>query len=586
MPNKKLIDLANNASARRSNLAWAIFIFAALPLLALGFWGGSGHAAGLVQELSATPSPFQPSSTPSPTPTPTSTPTSTPEPSFEAGGRSTLGGSILVSMNEQGYSRLFWHQLSGEPFVRLTRGEWDDIQPAASASGSQLAYTSNQRGQWDLVVLDLLTGESAQLSSDAEYDGNPSWSSDGSWLAYEHDDGGNLEIFIRPVDGSVDPVLISANPSLDYDPAWRPGAQQIAFVSDRDGSPLIWLVDLEASGDERFRPVAPGGAVQDSPAWSPDGAWLAWAEQEGDSWVVYVQDLSDPDPSPQRLGLGANPHWNPAGNAVLTELRYPHKNYLTAYTLDGSLALAPELLPGHLQGSTWGGLALVEPLSDPLAAAARVTPAAEWMEMVVHASSGGEIAPLDGVTAPFAELSDGALVPFNALREHAAQLLGWDALSSLDSAFVPLDYLLPPDRQQDWLYTGRAFEIHSALLEAGWLAVVHEEFEGETYWRVFLRTTDESGGLGRPLTDQPWDFSARSADDGGHLAGAAPGGYWVDFTALAAEYGFERIPALDNWRSYFPGALFNQFVFRGRLSWEEAMLQIYSEDELAGSDSP
>jgi hypothetical protein len=41
------------------------------------------------------------------------------------------------------------------------------------------------------------------------------------------------------------------------------------------------------------------------------------------------------------------------------------------------------------------------------------------------------------------------------------------------------------------------------------------------------------------------------------------------------------VPALGNWRSYYQGALFNEFAFRSALSWEEAMLELYSPEELA-----
>jgi TolB protein len=176
------------------------------------------------------------------------------------------------------------------------------------------------------------------------------------------------------------------------------------------------------------------------------------------------------------------------------------------------------------------------------------------------------------------------LAPFDALRQRAAQLLGWDALSSLANAYVPVNEPLPPARLQDWLYTGRAFELHSQLITAGWMAVVPEQIDGQTYWRVFLKT---AGDLGRPLVQIPWDFSARYNGNeseyqaGGEFAEDLPSGYWVDFTALAADYGFERVPALNNWRTYYQGARFNQFVLAAGLSWEAAMLQLHSPAEVA-----
>ncbi len=576
-----LSDLAKQAPGRLTRVRLAFLALSALllvtlaaPLIAGFFWPASGSAASPALQLTATPSPFQPSGTPSPTPTPTPTATS----GFQAGG--TLGGTILLSLSEQGYSRLFWHQLSGQPFTRLTRGAWDDIQPAANPATSQLAFASNRSGHWDLYLLDLQTGLTAQLSDDPAYDGRPSWSADGAWLAYEHADGDNLEVYIRPADGSIEPVPISAHAALDYDPAWRPGAQQISFVSARGGNPQLWLVDLQAAGDARFRLISPSDSAQASPAWSPDGAWLAWAQQEDGAWAIYSQDLSDPAAAPHRLGLGANPKWNLNGTAILAELQDPNHTYLTAYLPAGGLALAPKILSGRLEGAAWSSSALSDALPDPLAAAARVTPSAEWAALrandLAQAAASLGTAPLTSVNAPYEEINAAALAPFDALRQRAAQLLGWDALSSLDSAFLPLGYLLPPDRQQDWLYTGRAFELHNALLGAGWMALVREQVDGQTYWRVYLKTADQAGGPGRPLTELPWDLAA------GQSAASASGGAWVDFTALAADYGFERLPALSNWRSYYQGALFNQFALRAGLTWEEAMLQIYSAADLAG----
>lgn len=571
-----LTDLSKPARGRLAPLALAILALAVLllaalswPLIASFLSPGSGGAASSALQLTVTPSPFQPSGTPSPTPTFTPTP----EPELGSGGP--LGGPILVSLSEQGYVRLFWHQLSGQPFTRLTRGAWDDIQPAANPISGQLAFASNRSGHWDLYLLDLRSGETVQLSDDDAYDGRPTWSSDGAWLAYEHLDDNNLEVYMRPVDGSVEPVLISAHAAQDYDPAWRPGAQQLAFVSDRSGTPQLWLVDLEAGGNRRFRPLSSSDAAQAAPAWSPDGAWLAWSQQENDAWVIYVQDLSDSAADPLRLGLGTEPQWNLDGSVVLAELRDANHTYLSAYALSGGLALAPELIPGHLEGAAWSSFAFSDALPDTLAAAARVTPSAEWAAALDEAAASRGTGDLE-VSAPYAELNDAALEPFDALRQRAAELLGWDALSSLDAAFLPLGYLLPPDRQQDWLYTGRAFELHAALLNAGWMTLVREQIDGQTYWRVYLKTADQTGGLGRPLTALPWDREA------GYPAASAPGAAWVDFTALAADYGFERLPALSNWRSYYHGWLFNQFALRAGLSWEEAMLQIYSAEDLAG----
>lgn len=92
--------------------------------------------------------------------------------------------------------------------------------------------------------------------------------------------------------------------------------------------------------------------------------------------------------------------------------------------------------------------------------------------------------------------------------------------------------------------------------------------------------------MGEPLRDRPWDFRARFGDDpqyydqGGTLKEEIPAGYYIDFTTMAADYGWHRVAAGDNWRTYFPAVRFWQYEKRDNLSWDEAMREIYAADEV------
>jgi TolB protein len=61
---------------------------------------------------------------------------------------------------------------------------------------------------------------------------------------------------------------------------------------------------------------------------------------------------------------------------------------------------------------------------------------------------------------------------------------------------------------------------------------------------------------------------------------AIPTGYWLDLTALAIQFRWERLPALTNWRTYYGGARFNELVFTQGLDWRTAMLQLYPPEAL------
>ncbi len=193
--------------------------------------------------------------------------------------------------------------------------------------------------------------------------------------------------------------------------------------------------------------------------------------------------------------------------------------------------------------------------------------------------------PLTGVQAPYPQLNEFAYNSFQALRAQVAMETGWDALASLENAYVPLTTPLDPGLGEDWLYTGRAFTLNPAQIQASWMAIIREDFGQQTYWRIYLRTTAQDGSQGAPLTQVPWDFSARTGDpvayeNGGRLADSIPSGYWVDLTSLAIQYGWERLPALTEWRTYYAGARFNELAFTQGLDWHTAMLQLYPPEFL------
>jgi TolB protein len=170
---------------------------------------------------------------------------------------------------------------------------------------------------------------------------------------------------------------------------------------------------------------------------------------------------------------------------------------------------------------------------------------------------------------------------FDSLRKELSTRLGWDPFSSLENAYVPLTSPLFPGMLNDWLYTGRAITLNPSPINAGWMVIVREDFGPYIYWRLFLRTRFQDGSQGVPLSQAPWDLNARYGGDprayeqGGTLAPAIPQGYWLDFTALAASYGWERLPALTTWRSALPAARYNEFVHTSGLDWFNAMVEIY-----------
>jgi TolB protein len=507
--------------------------------------------------------------------------------------RPALPSVMFLSMPDGLYQHLFVFHPAGLPgrFMRLTNSPWDDIDPAVSPDGGRVAYASRQNGYWDLYVLDLASGETTRVTDSPEYDGDPAWSPDGQWLVYTSYVNDNLEVFLRNLDAPGDaPIQLTEHPGADYSPAWSPGGREIAFVSDRSGSADIWLARLDRV-DDRFLNVSAGTGGQEAhPAWSPDGSRLAWSSDQSGSPLLYLWDSQQPEKPARVAGSGSWPSWSRDGSSLLATVAEPNAWGMTAYDLaSGNLVFPLVALNGKPEGMDWAGSETVDLLANRLASSAEPVRAELFepktsLPKIAPAGRDG-IVPIEDVTAPYPYLNDAVDEGFVALRQAAGEVAGWDVLANLEQAFLPLTEPNGPGMNEEWLFTGRAFNLNPLPVQAGWMAAVREELGGQTYWRLYIKTRYQDGSQGQPLTQQPWNLDARYAGEPlayeqGGAPEAIPGGYWVDLTDLALQFGWQRPAALRSWRTYYPAARFNQFYQPGGLDWPGAMARMYPPEAL------
>lgn len=564
--------------------AFRLFVVVAIVLIGAIAWAGLGASTSSPTPIDPTVAALATAIARPATPSATGGlpgPSSAPQPT-----RATVAGTLIFTSRSDGHARL-WAISQGDPTpVQLMEGDFDDREPAVSPDGQFVAFASTRGGGWDLYLLDLLKGDVRPLTQTSSFEGHPTWSPDGAWIAYEAYDGNDLDIWILRVDGSEEPIQLTNAPSMDASPSWDPGGRRIAFVSDRDGLSDVYLALLD-DPDERYRNLSQTPLIAEAaPAFSPDGNAVAYSGRGNGLDFIYLAPLEPSRGGPREIGIGRDPEWAPHGDALGAVLASAQTRHFVVYPLvpaEGvSLGFSP--LAG-IEDLAWMSSALPPEVATWVPSPAQ--PVGSSLSRATSSDGRVSLVPLAGVQPPTAMLSDLVDEPFTAMRQRVATKAGWDVMATLENAFVGINAPMPPGYAfNDWLYTGRAITLDGDLLGSGLVEVVREDFGAETYWRIYIRTIPQDGTRGEPMRVRPWDFSTRYTGDpttydrGGSLRAELPQGFFIDLTEIAADFGFERVPAISNWRTFFPAARYNEFARTDSLTWEQAMLEIYPAEAI------
>lgn len=103
---------------------------------------------------------------------------------------------------------------------------------------------------------------------------NPAWSPHDDWIAFTSERAGPANLFRMHSDGS-DVQRLTDDPAYDDQAAFSPDGGQIVFVSTRAaGFANLWILDVAR---RKARPLTTGRGGDFRPAWSPDGQWIAFS---------------------------------------------------------------------------------------------------------------------------------------------------------------------------------------------------------------------------------------------------------------------------------------------------------------------
>jgi len=179
----------------------------------------------------------------------------------------------------------------GSNQIRLTNNDFHDYEPSLSPDGTKIVFASDRYDYnptypiGGIYIMDSDgSNENTIINSYESEEGYPSWSPDGTKIVFSayssykevsdiytmNIDGNNL-IHLTNNEGSderVHPWHIG-----DMMPSWSPDGTKIAFSSDRDYNGEIYIMDIDGSNQKNITNTT--NFDESDPSWSPDGTKIA-----------------------------------------------------------------------------------------------------------------------------------------------------------------------------------------------------------------------------------------------------------------------------------------------------------------------
>lgn len=209
--------------------------------------------------------------------------------------------SFLYVCYKNGLPKIFLSNVKNRTGQRLIDLRGNQLLPAISPKRDKIAFVCDASGRADLFAQSLDASGIPQskptqlFSFPNSSQGSPTFSNDGKQIAFVSDKDGSARIYVISAEGGshrATPYLITKANRENTCPSWSPDGTKLAYSAKSNGIRQIWIYDFVAR-EERQLTAGPGN--KENPVWGADSLHILFNSTDPSSSELYIVNLNQPE---------------------------------------------------------------------------------------------------------------------------------------------------------------------------------------------------------------------------------------------------------------------------------------------------